>query len=121
VDERARGVVCKSSGSCTTTACGRTVVRRVVVGWTRLRRDGVGSGAACHKLVRDSSESAPLFSTTSLRVSVASDHPFNTCSTANSIACTSRCGALRSRSAASRSRALHCICNCPRLASCAYA
>jgi hypothetical protein len=53
VDGRARGVVCKRSGSCTTSACGRTEVQRVVVGRTRLRRDGVGSRAACHELVRD--------------------------------------------------------------------
>jgi hypothetical protein len=54
MDERAQSVVRKSSGRCTTSACGRTVVWRVVVGRTRLRRDGVGSGAACHKLVHDS-------------------------------------------------------------------
>jgi hypothetical protein len=53
VDERARGVVRGRSGSCTTSACGWTEVWQVVVGRTRLRRDGVGSGAACHKLVRD--------------------------------------------------------------------
>jgi hypothetical protein len=53
VDERARGVVRKCAGSCITSACGRTTVRRVVVGRTRLRKDGVGSGAACHELVRD--------------------------------------------------------------------
>jgi hypothetical protein len=54
VDERARSVVRKSSGSCAAGACGRTTVRRVVVGRTRLRSDGVESGAACHELVRDS-------------------------------------------------------------------
>jgi hypothetical protein len=54
VDERARSVVRESSGRCAAGACGRTTVRRVVVGRTRLRRDGVGSGAACHELVRDS-------------------------------------------------------------------
>jgi hypothetical protein len=53
VDEQVRSVVCKSLGRCMTGACGRTMVRRVVVGWTRLRRDGVGSGATCHKLVCD--------------------------------------------------------------------
>jgi hypothetical protein len=53
VDEQARSVVRKSSGRCTTGACGQKTVRRVVVGWTRLQRDGVGSGAACHELVCD--------------------------------------------------------------------
>jgi hypothetical protein len=47
-------VVRESLGRCAAGACGRTTVRQVVVGWTRLQRDGVGSGAACHELVRDS-------------------------------------------------------------------
>jgi hypothetical protein len=54
VDERVRSVVCKSSGRYKTSACGQTAVRQVVVDWTRLWRDGVGSGAACHELVCDS-------------------------------------------------------------------
>jgi hypothetical protein len=54
MDEQAQSVVHKSLGRCTTGACGRTAVWQVVVGWTRLQRDGVGSGAACHKLVHDS-------------------------------------------------------------------
>jgi hypothetical protein len=52
-------VVRKSLGRCTTGACGRTMVRQVVVGWTRLQGDGVGSRATCHKLVCDSARAAP--------------------------------------------------------------
>jgi hypothetical protein len=48
-----QSVVHKSLGRCTTGACGRMTVWQVVVGWTRLQRDGVGSRAACHKLVCD--------------------------------------------------------------------
>jgi hypothetical protein len=51
VDERARGVVRESLGRCAAGACGQTTVRRVVVGWTRLQRDGVGSGAACSETI----------------------------------------------------------------------
>jgi hypothetical protein len=55
MDEQARSVVHGSLGRCTTSACGWgwTAVWQVVVGWTRLRRDRVGSGAACHELVCD--------------------------------------------------------------------
>jgi hypothetical protein len=53
VEEQVRRVVCKSSGRCTMVVCGRTMVRRVVVGWARLQRGRVRSGAACHELVRD--------------------------------------------------------------------
>jgi hypothetical protein len=55
VDEQAQRVVCKSSGKCTSGACGWTTVWQVVVGWTRLWRDCIGSRAACHKLVCDNS------------------------------------------------------------------
>jgi hypothetical protein len=55
MDERARSVVRESSGRCAAGACGRTTVWQVVVGRTRLWRDGVGSRAVCHELVRDSS------------------------------------------------------------------
>jgi hypothetical protein len=58
MNEQARSVVRKSSGRCTMGACGRTMVRRVVVGWTRLRRDRVRSRAACHELVCDTDSSS---------------------------------------------------------------
>jgi hypothetical protein len=55
MDEQLQSVVCRSLGRCTSSAHGQTAVWWMVVGQTRLQRDGVGSGAACHKLLCDSS------------------------------------------------------------------
>jgi hypothetical protein len=63
--EQAQSGVCRSLGRCMLSASGQTVVRWVVVGWTRLWGNSVGSGAACHNVVCDNSPTQPHLQTCS--------------------------------------------------------